>query len=81
MLRALPNIISIILEFKESAPHGYDFTNKDFTPQQHKISSWMWLKCEMHVIHLNKNQLSKLFCPCWYHYCDVVDTKIHHQNL
>lgn len=36
MLWALPNISNIILEFKESAPHGYDFTDKDFIPSNTK---------------------------------------------
>lgn len=38
------NMSNIILEFKESAPHGSDFTDKYFTPQQHEKSSWIWSK-------------------------------------
>lgn len=63
MLRPLPNMINIILEFKTSAPHGSDFTDKSFTPQQHKISSWILLKCKMHFTPLNKISSHNHFVP------------------
>lgn len=56
-------------------PNGSDFTEKDFTPEQQKTSSRIWLS----VLQRN-NQHNKTFCSYCCHRSDTEDTTIHYQN-